>query len=104
MRAVVWTAPAQRANRAIINYLSREVDEEIARLVHGRILAAADRLGERSTGRPGRTFGTYEKSVPRTGYIIQYAIRKWAGQEFIFILTVVHTRRNWRKDDPPPPA
>ena len=102
MRAVGWTAPAQRANRAIVNYLGREVDEQVARLVHERILAAANKLGEVSTGRPGRTFGTYEKSVARTGYIIVYTTRKWADREFIFILSVVHTRRHWRRGQPPP--
>jgi len=103
LRSVVWTAPAQRANRAIVRYLGQEADEQVARLVHGRILAAAERLGETPTGRPSRNVGTYEKSVARTGYIIVYAVREWAGREFIFILSVVHARRNGGKVSRHPP-
>jgi plasmid stabilization system protein ParE len=71
-------------------------------LVRGRLDAAATRLGVLPTGRPGRYAGTHEKSVPRTSYILLYEMRRFGGREFILITDIVHTRRNWRKGEPPP--
>ena len=54
-----------------------------------------EKLGAFSTGRPGRTAGTYEKSVPRLPYVIVYAMRGTDTGEAITILRVIHTARDW---------
>jgi len=82
-------------------YLAQR-DVLAARLVRDRLDAAGAALGTHSIGRPGRFKGTFEKSVPRTPYILQYRLRSFADREFIVILAVVHARRNWRKGEAPP--
>ena len=66
-------------------------DPRIARLVADRVGAACEALGRRSTDRPGRVPGTLEKSVPRTSYVVAYAVRG----DTVAILRVIHAARDW---------
>ncbi|WP_313903308.1 type II toxin-antitoxin system RelE/ParE family toxin [Rhizobium laguerreae] len=60
---------------------------------------AGKKLGEFATGRPGRTTGTYEKSLTRLPYIISYELRSIAGRESVVILRVIHTARDWPAEE-----
>ena len=101
MREVIWSSRAKLTNAEIIGYISTTHDERSARLVHQRILDAGNALGALPTGRPGRMTGTYEKSVARTSYVILYALPSASGRDFVLILDVVHTSRDWRKGQMP---
>jgi plasmid stabilization system protein ParE len=67
--------------------------------VKQRIGEAGNRLGAATTGRPARIVGLYEKSVPKTSYIILYAL---PNQQSVLILDVVHASRNWPNGAWPP--
>lgn len=90
MRRVVWSETALDDLEAGISYIA-ERNPQAAHDIADRIDAAAQKLGEHVSGRPGRVEGTYEKSVRRTPYIIAYV----ASDDSIIILRVIHTSRNW---------
>ena len=60
--------------------------------VHAAILASVGRLANHPRlGRPGGVEGTRELVVPRTSYIVAYAV---IGEQVI-ILSVLHGARRW---------
>ena len=73
----------------------------MARSVAERIGAAAALLGERAVGRPGRVGGSYEKSVNGLPYVIAYCMEVAEGRETLFILRVIHTARQWPREEWP---
>jgi toxin ParE1/3/4 len=90
MRALNWSQSALDDFETSIVFLAQH-DEHAARLVAERIDKAARQLAEKPTGRPGRVFGTYEKSIAKTSYVIAYAL----SDATVTILRVIHTRQYW---------
>ena len=82
-RQVVWSRIALDDLKAQIAYIAAENP------------AAAQRVSDLPTGRPGRVTGTYEKSVSRLPYVIAYAISSSPVGEVIAIIRVIHTARDW---------
>jgi plasmid stabilization system protein ParE len=94
---VVWSQAALDDLDSTIAYIAAD-NPNAAQKVLDRIESAADRLGRRAIGRPGRMTGTYEKSIVGLPYIIAYAIEPLPqGSERIVILRVIHTSRHWPK-------
>ena len=100
MRRIVWSESALAA----IAYIAERdavAAERVAKIIEQAVLA----LGRRSTGRPGRVGGTFEKSVPRYPYVIAYALEKSEGGiERLTVLRVIHTSRNWPRAAWPKPG
>jgi plasmid stabilization system protein ParE len=94
-RKVVWTRLALNNLIDQVTFIKWD-DPVAANNVKVRIRAAAAKLGEIPTGRPGRFSGTYEKSVSDLPYILAYAIKKRGSIETIVILRVIHTSRDWQ--------
>ena len=94
-RAVVWSPAAARDFLQLVTFIAED-SPRTAKRVGGSIAEAANRLGTHSTGRPGRVFGTYEKSVSGLPYVIAYEIQK-ADLGRIVIHRIIHTARNWPK-------
>jgi len=93
-RPVQWSRDALNDPKNQIAYIAAE-NPIAAQRVADRIRETAVALGSMATGRPGRVSGTYEKSVTRLPFIIAYAITQQHEGEFISILRVIHTSRNW---------
>ena len=95
MRRVVWSEAARAEYRNILTYLA-ERNPSAAEIVGQRIKETIANLTDQPTGRPGRVFGTYEKVVLRTPYIIAYGL--WEapeGGETLNVLHVIHGARDW---------
>ncbi|WLR93609.1 type II toxin-antitoxin system RelE/ParE family toxin [Shinella zoogloeoides] len=99
-RPVRWSRAALDDLKQQIRHIAKD-DPVAARSVAGRIDAAATLLGERAVGRPGRVGGTYEKSVNGLPYVIAYCMDMAEGRETLFILRVIHTARQWRREEWP---
>ena len=99
-RPVRWSCAALDDLKQQIRHIAKD-DPVAARSVAGRIDAAATLLGERAVGRPGRVGGTYEKSVNGLPYVIAYCMDMAEGRETLFILRVIHTARQWRREEWP---
>lgn len=99
-RPVVWAAEATRDTLNILRHIAED-DPDVAERIVDLIEAAGYRLGEVSTGRPGRVAGTFEKSLAPLPWILCYAVDDIAGVQRILILRVIHTARNWSKGDWP---
>jgi toxin ParE1/3/4 len=93
-RSVQWSRDALDDIKSQISYIAAD-NPSAARRIAERIRATGDELGERTTGRPGRVVGTYEKRVLQLPYIIAYAITNRTGPETVSILRVIHTARDW---------
>lgn len=100
MRPVVWSRDALDDLADLLDYHAMDTPEHALRLID-QIEAAGSRLGEHPTGRPGRAHGTYEKSLPRLGYIIAYQVGEALEADAIIIVRVIHSARDWRKDQWP---
>ncbi|MDQ0420209.1 plasmid stabilization system protein ParE [Peteryoungia aggregata LMG 23059] len=85
-RPVVWATDATRDTLEILRHIAED-DPDVAERIVDLIEAAGHRLGDITTGRPGRVAGTFEKSL---------APLPW-------ILRVIHTARNWPKGSWPGP-
>jgi toxin ParE1/3/4 len=90
MRRVVWSDDALHEFERAIVYIA-DKDPVAAALVADRIDEAIRNLGSLATGHPGRVEKTFEKPVPKTPYIVAYAVT--ADQ--LTILRVIHGRRHW---------
>lgn len=99
-RPVRWSRAALDDLRQQVRHIARD-DPAAARVVVGRIDAAAILLGERPIGRPGRVSGSYEKSVSGLPYVIAYCIERVDGREALFILRIIHTARDWPNEEWP---
>lgn len=102
MRPVFWSMDAHRDNLKILRHIAEDNPLAAERVVDA-IEDAGRRLGIHSTGRPGRVSGTFEKSVPRSSFVIAYELREIEGRESVVILRVIHTARNWPADAWPTP-
>lgn len=92
-RSVKWMPDALEELGQILEYVALD-DPDLALRLIGKIEAAAARLGDLPTGRPGRVNGTYEKSLPALRYIIVYAMDQ-TPDGTLDILHVIHAARNW---------
>ncbi len=101
-RPVFWSRHALDDLKGAVSYIARD-NPEAARKVALAIREAGHKLGIRSTGRKGRVDGTFEKSVAGLPYIIAYAVETAAEGEFIVVLHVIHTSRNWPQGRWPKP-
>ncbi|MCJ2057146.1 type II toxin-antitoxin system RelE/ParE family toxin [Methylobacterium sp. J-048] len=99
-RPVIWSRAALDDLKEQIRFVARD-HPAVARQVAIRIQEAAEALGETATGRPGRVTGIYEKSLIRLPYIVAYAMRRTKSRESVVILRVIHTARNWPRDEWP---
>lgn len=99
-RPVRWSQDALDDLEAIVAYISID-DPDAADIVVDRIERAGEKLGEFASGHPGRISGFYEKRVPRTRYILAYAIERKPSLELIVILHVIHSSRDWREGEWP---
>ncbi len=99
MRAVVWSSDALDDLGDMLDFYAA-FDEAYALRLISEIDAAALRLGEYPTGRPGRNAGTFEKSLPRLNYIIAYEVGPGPEGD-IGIVRVIHSSQNWPKDSWP---
>ncbi|WP_342362929.1 type II toxin-antitoxin system RelE/ParE family toxin [Terrarubrum flagellatum] len=89
-RRVEWSARARKDYLQLLDYIA-QTDPNAADRVSDRIFAAAENLGVRPTGRPGRVAGTYERTVAKTSHIIAYQ----QTEETIFVVRVIHMSRDW---------
>ena len=96
MRQVVWSQDALADFEQSLLYIAAR-DATAAHRVADRIDAAAGLLAEMPVGRPGRVFGTYEKPVAHTPYIIAYALNSTS----ITIVRLIHGARDWREGEWP---
>ena len=94
-RPVVWSEDALEDIRHVVQYLA-EVATEYADKVVERIVDAGMKLGLAQTGRPGRVFGSYEKSLPEIRYIIVYEFDRKQPDGAVSILHVIHSSRAWQ--------
>lgn len=102
-RPVQWLPSALDDLLAVARHIAAE--NPIAALrVAAHIRQTGEAMGQRSLGRPGRVTGTFEKLVTGLPYIISYALSPAPnGAEQIIILRVIHTARDWKPDEWPPP-
>lgn len=98
MRQVQWSNSALAELEDQIVHIARD-NPAAALRVATRIREAGNSLADFATGRAGRVHGTYEKSVARLPYIIAYALSD--DDTVLTILRVIHTSRNWRRDEWP---
>lgn len=92
-RQVFWSKTALEDLKTQIAYIAADSPTAARHVARPHDLAAG-RLGNRSTGRPGRVEGTWEKSVQRLPYIIAYALDDNDDRRLI-ILRIIHTARKW---------
>jgi plasmid stabilization system protein ParE len=90
-RTVVWSLTAIDDFNKATEYLA-DRNPHAARRVAAAIDEVASKLGDLPTGRPGRVEDTYEKPVPRTPYVIAYAM---PDTETLVIVRVIHMARDW---------
>jgi len=94
-RLVIWSTPARRDFAQILDHIAQD-NPDAAERVRSAIDLSATKLGQHSTGRPGRGGGKYyEKTISNLPYIIAYSIRGGDGGEEIYILRVIHSARDW---------
>jgi plasmid stabilization system protein ParE len=91
-RAVIWSPAAARDFLELVAFIAED-SPETAKRVGGSITGAVNNLGIHSTGRPGRVFGTYEKSVAGLPYVIAYEIQK-VEEGRVVIHRIIHTARD----------
>ncbi len=87
---VVWTPQAQEDRAAIWDYIAADNPRAAARM-DALFSAATARLANLpKMGRPGKIPGTREL-IPHKNYRLVYEIEG----EMVWILALVHTRRQW---------
>ena len=94
IRRVEWSRDAIDDIKTQAAYIAQDSYAAAIRVAKA-LQEIGEKLGAFSTGRPGRTAGTYEKSVPRLPYVIVYAIRGTDTGETLTILRVIHSARDW---------
>lgn len=87
---VVWTPQAEQDRAEVWDYIAADNPAAAARM-DGLFSEAAARLARHpSLGRPGRIAGTREL-IPHESYRIVYEVE----HDTVWILTLVHTARQW---------
>ena len=99
-RSVTWSREALDDIKEQVAFIAQD-NPAAARRVADRIRDVGKALGEMAMGRPGRVTGSYEKSVSRLPYIIDYELRTIAGRECVVIVRVIHTSRDWPAEEWP---
>jgi len=97
VRSIVWSSHAEAQYLAVVQYLSERNSQAAAKLVQ-RVEEAAESLGKRPIGRPGRATDTFEKIILKTSYVFVYEL---CGDE-LRILRIFHMAQDWhdwRKDE-----
>ena len=91
MSRIVWAQHAAADREAIFSYI--EIESPAAAIsVDRRIKRSVYRLADfPESGRPGRVEGTRESVVPKTPFIIAYAVEA----ERIRVLRILHGARIW---------
>jgi toxin ParE1/3/4 len=88
---IVWSPRALRHLNEIRRHIARD-QLAAATAIAARIRKSVDTLsGLPARGRPGRVPDTRELVVPRTPYIVPYAVR----DDAIEILAVLHSAWRW---------
>jgi len=88
---IVWRRMALDDLEAARRYIA-ENNPRAASRVHAAIFTSVGRLANHpGLGRLGRVDGTRELVVPRTPYIVAYAI----SDERVMVLSVMHSARRW---------
>jgi addiction module RelE/StbE family toxin len=88
---IVWRRMALDDLEWARRYIAEDNPRAASR-VHRAILTSVGRLANHPhLGRPGRVDGTRELVIPRTPYIVAYAVL----DEQVMILSVVHHARKW---------
>jgi toxin ParE1/3/4 len=95
MRRVVWQSRALADFDAQIAFIA-EASPANAMLVADRIDAVVSLLRENPVGRTGRVPGTFEFVVPKTAYIVAYALSD--DGHALHVLRVIHAARHWPID------
>ena len=90
MRRTIWSPKAQRQLRDAFDFIAAD-DPRSAESVARRLVAAAERLADLPTGRPGRIAGTHEKLVRGLPYFIIYAVHA----DDVDILELIHTAQHY---------
>ncbi len=88
---IVWRRMALDDLEAARRYVAEHNPGAVAR-VRSAILTSIGRLADHpNLGRPGRVDGSRELVIPRTPYIVAYAVL----DELVMILSVMHSARKW---------
>ena len=96
MREIEWSSDALEDFDAAIGYIAID-SEAAATAVADRRFVANEGLADLPTGRQGRVKGTYEKFVPKTSYIVAYAMT----ERTVTVVRIIHASRDWRADEWP---
>ncbi|MBL8905942.1 MAG: type II toxin-antitoxin system RelE/ParE family toxin [Rhizobiales bacterium] len=90
--SVVWSPFALEDLRSIRHYVAQDNPAAAARVADRILQFATGQLSQfPRSGRAGRVFGTFELIVPRTPYIVVYALTV----DGAYILAVHHGARRW---------
>ena len=95
-RRIAWETKASADYHAQLHYIA-EQNPNNADLVDQRLMATIEKLADMPMGRAGRVVGTYEKPVARTSLIIVYQ----ATDEILYIVRIIHAKRNWPEGEWP---
>jgi addiction module RelE/StbE family toxin len=88
---IVWRRMALDDLESARRYIA-EYNPRAASRVHAAIVTSVGRLANHpNLGRPGRVGDTRELVIPRTPYIVAYAV---LGEQ-VMILSVMHHARKW---------
>jgi toxin ParE1/3/4 len=87
---LIWTTSAKRELREVVSYIWSD-NPAAAKRIRDRIETSAAFLKSQPfAGRPGTIPGTRE-TIPHPSYRIVYQVT----EETVFILSVMHTARQW---------
>lgn len=96
---VRWTEPAFRQWEETFEYIEAD-NPTAARRISARVFDAVEMLATFPfAGRVGREAGTREFAVPRSPFLIIYAIDE--PNAMLRIIAVYDGRRQWTEDFPP---
>lgn len=88
---IVWSRAALQDRRLIFDFIAAEDGAAAIDLDERLETCVAPHRDVPTRGRPGRVPGTREILVPRTSFLIAYAVH----DRIVRILAVVHGARRW---------
>ncbi len=91
---LVWSRYALRDRDAIFSYIEADNPHAAIRIDEQIETAAKQLIAFPDSGRPGRIPGTRELMIPRTPYILAYAVNR----DTVRALRVLHGARIWPDD------
>lgn len=99
MQDILWQPKALADFTDHIGYIAQR-NEQSARVIAERIDQSIQLLATRpKIGRKGRVEGTHEFSIPKSHYIIAYALTE--NERTLNILRIIHSARKWGKGEFP---